>query len=109
MRRTAGVHVNGCTELRKSPSCASMVKMYVAEKDMANVVRRKADFTQVRGNIVERRLRTGIEKSNAVVCLQRRRRHNARSPELASIENVNFQAVLGFEAATMYAAFGMAK
>ena len=107
VRRAARMHINSRARpsrtggFSKTPRGPSMIKMDVAEKNMANVLGREAMFAQIDNHIIEGRFRSRIEKCDTVVRLKRSRCNDAGESELSSVEDVNVQADYFFETATM--------
>ena len=73
-----------------------MIEMNVAEENVADIVRFEAGFAKIVNHVVERRFRSGIEKRDSVIRLERGRGNDTGVAKLSRIENVNLHARLFF-------------
>src|SRR5438132_2585177 len=87
VRRTAWVHVNGCSQFSKAPRRTRVIEMNVTEENVAHIFRCESHLAKIDNDIIERRFRTGIEKRNAFVRFQRSCGNDAGTAKLASVQN----------------------
>lgn len=75
-----------------------MVEMNVAQENVANIVNIESRVPKLADNVLERRLRPGIEQRDSIVRFKRRRGDDFGVSELPRIQDVNLHFLL---AATM--------
>jgi len=73
----------------ETPGCAGMIEVNVTDENMANIFGLEAGFPKIDNHVVESRFRASIEKSDAVVRLERGRGNYADVSKLAGIEDVD--------------------
>ena len=89
VRRAARMHVNGRPELGEPPGRAGMIEMNVTEKDMPDIVNAETSFRQLRGDGLEGRFRSRVEKDQTIIRLERGCRDDAAPAEMLSIEDMD--------------------
>ena len=89
MTRAPRMNVNRRAQFGETPRRSRVIEVDVAEKDVTHIVRRKAGRTHGRGNILESRVRAGVEKDDAVTRLERGHRDDARPAQVQGVENVD--------------------
>ena len=100
MLRSTGMHVNCRAQFGEPPRRPRVIKVNVAQKNVANVLHIKSSFPKCDHYIVERRFRTGIEKCDSFAGFKSGCGDDANVTELARIQNVNFHGRYFFEMAT---------
>jgi len=91
MPRANRMDVDSRSRFGESPRCAGMIEVNVTEKNVANILCRKADFAKIDNYVVERRFGAGIKKSDAVIGFDGGCGNNAGTTELTGIEDVDIQ------------------
>ena len=89
MARAARMHVNRRARLGETPRGARVIEMDVAQKDVANVVRREAHGVHRRRDVGKSCVRSGIEERDAVVRLERGRGDDPGPTEMPGVENMD--------------------
>ena len=83
------VDVDRRSRFRETPGGAGMIEMNMAKENLPNVVRRKTRRTHRRRDLLEGRVRPGIEKRDAVVRLERGDSDDPGAVEVKGIEDVD--------------------
>src|SRR6478752_1044854 len=83
------MNVDRGAQLRETPGGAPMIEMDVAEKNVPDIARAGTETAQFRGDVLESRFRSGIEKDRAFVGLEQSRGDDAGPVEMLGIENVD--------------------
>ena|SRR5947207_2559646 len=101
MRRANRMDVDRRSRFGETPRRAGMIKMNVAEENMTNIPSREPSFHKIDNYVVESGFRSGIEKCDALVGLERSRGDDSGPAELSGVENVEHcwprLAVIGYE------------
>src|ERR1051326_8599864 len=95
MRRATRMDIDRRAQFGEAPRSAGVIEMNVAEKNAADVARFRAEFGERVRNVVEGRLRTGIEKHKSFVRLERRRGNDAGRAQMLGVENVDHGSPCG--------------
>jgi len=83
--------VNRSTGRGETKRSASVIKMDMAKKDMADVAGTNANLIEPGDYILKCRFRSGIEYNNAIAGFQRNDSDDSRSAELQGINDVRSQ------------------
>jgi len=73
----------------EAPGRSGVIEMDVTKKNVANIARFGTKFAKLRSNVLEGRLRSGIEEHWTIVRLEQGRRDDPGTAEVLSIENVD--------------------
>jgi hypothetical protein len=89
MRRAARMDIDGRAEFGETPRRAGMIEMDVAEEDVPDIARIEIEFAKFVLHIPESRLRSGIEKREAILCFKRGGGDDAASAKMLGVEDVD--------------------
>ena len=80
----------------ETPRGSGVIEMDVAEKNVPNVLSGESRLLQLFGQVLEGRLRSGVEERQTILSFKRSRGDNPGPVELSGIENVNRHRTVEF-------------
>jgi hypothetical protein len=86
------MHTNRRAGIRKTPGCASMIKVNVAQKNVPNILWFEAGPPELGNYVFESRFRPSVEQDDAVVGFQCSHGNDAGATEVMGVKDVDHRA-----------------